>query len=141
VIILDEKIVGVWFLNTTPKQDVLFAVREVKQDEEYELVYRFRYYNGDQTKSPFEDGDKKSWYKGKISSTRNFVISSAREAVKQLNILSKRDKDNAHLAEPYELINDNGLDEFYRKFQNAPFVYAKQVSKKEYEEKYKEVAG
>lgn len=29
--------------------------------EPFCLVFRFRYYDGDQSKGPFEDGDRKSW--------------------------------------------------------------------------------
>ena len=122
MIMFDEKIVGVWFLDTIPgRQDWLAAIRELEPERKYEMTYRFRYYDGDQTKSPFDDRDKKNWYRGEIAQTRAFVVAGIRSAAKQLEAVSD--------GKLYELMNDGGIEKFKREFQDLPFVFAR-VEKK-----------
>jgi hypothetical protein len=111
---MDEKIVGVWYLNTIQNhQDWMAAVREIEPDEKYELTYRFRYYKDDKA---FDSEDKKNWYSATCTGTKSYVIASIRFVAKQL----EQKADGQPL---YELINDHGYDRFIREFQDMPFVY------------------
>lgn len=117
----DEKIVGVWFTSTIPaKQDWLAAIREIEPDVKYELTYRFRYYEDDKF---FDSKDKKNWYQGTISGTRNYVVLTFRQVAKAL-------ADKAE-GSSYEVMNDKGYDDFMRRFNDQPFVVAKMLSKEE----------
>ncbi len=122
MIVLDEKIVALWYLSTILNgQDWLAAVRELVPDEKYELTYRFRYYNGDQSKNPFEDGDKKNWYRGELSGTRAYVLSCIR-------VMAKEMEKWASGGPLYELVNDKGLDDLTRRLSDMPFTYMRRES-------------
>jgi len=127
----DEKIVGVWYLQTTETQDWLCAIREIEPDQKYELTHRFRYYKDDKA---FDSKDKKNWYRGTITGTRHYVLEVMKPLVQDL-------KELGAVGEPYELINNGDYDDFLRRFQDAPFVYAKQVSKEEAEKMMEEEHG
>jgi hypothetical protein len=115
--LIDEKIVGIWYLSTIPNaQDWQAAVREIEPDNKYELVYRFRYYKDDKV---FESEDRKSWYKGTITGTRSFVIANIRHVAKML-------KDSTHTQEKvYEVINENDYQKMLREFMDWPHVYSR----------------
>lgn len=127
MITCDEKVVAIWFINTTETQDWMACLREVKPEEEYELIYRFRYYKDDKA---FDSEDEKSWYKGRITGTRAYVLASTRAVAKIMEEFAA--------GKLYELVNEGDYEAFVKKFMDAPFVYAKQVSKEEYEKHEKE---
>jgi hypothetical protein len=112
---MDEKLVGIWFLATIPNsQDWMAGVRELEPDQKYKLTYRFRYYKDDKA---FDSEDKRNWYEGTVTGTRAYVIASLRSVAKKLAEMS---------TEPlYEVLNEHGLDQFMRDFQDQPFVYMK----------------
>lgn len=109
---LDDKIVGIWFLETMPGQDWMASLREIEPDKKYELVYRFRYHKDDK---PFDSADEKSWYSGKVEGTRQYAILGLREAGKQM--------ERVATGKLYEYLNDKGFDDFWKRFQDAPFVF------------------
>jgi hypothetical protein len=118
----DEKIVGVWYLVTIPnKTDWMAAIREIKPDEKYELIYRFRYYNEEGDLGPFND-DKKNWFKGLISGTKNYVVFSLRAVAQNLSSACEH-------GPVYEVLNDGDLEDFIRRFQNQPFVFVRAMGK------------
>jgi hypothetical protein len=119
VILFDEKIVAVWFLALDNKRDWMAAVREIEPDAKYELVYRFRYYVDDKT---FDSEDKKNWYKGEITGTRNYVLLSMRSVAEML----KAGTSDGPL---YEVVNDKGLADFLRRFQDMPFAFVRREGK------------
>jgi hypothetical protein len=114
--VIDEKIVGIWYVRLTETSEWMAALRELVADEKYELVGRFRYYKDDQV---FDSKDEKSWFRGTATGTRNYCILGLRETAKSLEALSGR--------ESYEIVNDHGLEEFQKEFMKAPFVYVRQV--------------
>ena len=114
MIIMDEKLVGLWYMQTTEEQDWLLGIREVEPDKKYEVVYRFRYYEDE---SVFNSDDRKSWYEGTVSDTRKNVIIKIREMAKIMN--------SAAVGKLYEYINDKGIDDFTERFKKAPFVHFK----------------
>lgn len=113
--VINEKTVGVWFMPITETQDWMATVREVEPDARYELVYRFRYYKDDKA---FDSQDEKNWYKATATGTRAYVLAGIRMAASMM-------AEHA-IGKLYEIIND-------RKFMDAPFVFARQVSKEECE--------
>ena len=118
-IVLDERTVGVWYMKTLDTQDWMGAILEVKPNEEYLITYRFRYYNDNVA---FNSSDHKSWYMARCkATTRHYAIASIRFVLKEL-------KHAGAIGEMYELLNDNGLEEFERRFMNAPFAFAKMHS-------------
>lgn len=118
--VIDEKTVGIWFLPTTENQDWMATVREIEPDAKYELVYRFRYYKDDKV---FDSEDEKNWYKATATGTRAFVLAGIRMAASMM-------AEHA-IGKLYEIINDGDFAEFSRKFMDAPFVFARQVTKEE----------
>jgi hypothetical protein len=118
MIVMDEKIVGVWFVVTILDcQDWLAAISEIEPDVKYKMTYRFRYYKDDL--QPFESKDRKSWYEGEITGTRTYCILSVRKVAEMLHGASKA-------GEPlYEVLNNNGIDQFTRDFQDLPFVFGR----------------
>lgn len=121
---LDEKTVGIWYMQTTPTSDWLCSIREIEPDAKYELDYRFRYYEDDKA---FDSKDRKSWYKAEVTATRHFAIVSIRTVANEMH------KAGA-TGEVYELINEGDFDAFSKKFLDAPFAYARAATKEEAEE-------
>ena len=125
MITLDEKIVGVWYFHTDAwNGDYMTAIRELKPDSEYEIVYRFRYYNPENT-GPFESGDRKSWYEGLIRNvSRHYVIETYRSMVKEFH-------KGAHGDELFEFLNDGDFSDFIKRFREAPFVFQRMATPEE----------
>lgn len=123
MIILDSQTVGIWFVVPGPGVDWMASVREVTPNEEYQITYRFRYHKDDKA---FESADKKSWFKGTCEGTRAFVIAAIKSMAEQLR---------GPCEEPvYEMLNDGDVDEFFRKFRDAPFVYVRHGTKEQTEQ-------
>lgn len=116
-IVIDEKLVGIWFLATiSGHQDWLAAVSVIEPDVKYKLTYRFRYYKDDKA---YDSEDTKNWYEGEISGTRAYVVAAIRMVAKTLE--SKADD------KLYEIMNESGdMQEFMRKFADMPFSYVRQ---------------
>jgi len=120
-ILMDEKIVAIWFLATIPgHQDWMAGLREIVPDEKYELTYRFRYYEDDKI---FESKDKKNWYEGEVSGTRSYCIAAVRSVGQMMA------KVTAGGQKLYELVNEGDLAEFGRRFRDMPFAFARMESK------------
>jgi hypothetical protein len=114
-IVLDEKLVGIWFLGLSDKSDWMAGLTEVTPDEKYELKYRFRYHEDDKI---FDSADRKNWYEGIVTGTRNYCILSMRSIGKRLE-----EKAQGQL---YELLNDTGdPNDFRREYMKLPFVFAR----------------
>jgi hypothetical protein len=115
-IILDEQIVAIWFLATMEGQDWLCGLRELIPDEKYSLTYRFRYYKDEKA---FDSQDEKNWYEAEISGTRNYALLIVRDLAKQMKAASM-------YGEPlYEFVNNGDFDDFKRRFDQAPFLFAR----------------
>ena len=86
---------------------------------ECELVYRFRYYVDDKA---FDSEDKKNWYKGTLTGTRNYVLLSMRSVAETM-------KTSISDGPLYEVVNDKGLTDFLRRFQDMPFAFVRREGK------------
>jgi hypothetical protein len=117
---LDEKTVGVWVLQTTPTQDYMAMLREIVPEEKYELEYRFRYYTDEKI---FDSDDKKSWWRGTVSGTRNDVLLGVREVLKQMERFA--------VGPTHELLNDGDLRAFAEKLGDLPGLHLRQLSGEE----------
>lgn len=115
-IVLDEKTVGLWMVAPGPGQDWLASLREIEPDRTYELLYRFKYFQGDY--NPFNDEDEVNWYGGTIKGTKNFVIAGVRHAAKTL----ERGGDRL-----CEILNDGDIKKLVRKLQETPGIYCRMV--------------
>jgi hypothetical protein len=116
---LDEKVVGVWAVETiSGYQDWMAMIREIEPDVKYELKYRFRYHKDDKV---FDSEDTVSGYQGELSGTRSYVIALFRCIAKSME--AKADGDL------YELMNEGDYKAFVRKFMELPFVYVRAKEK------------
>jgi hypothetical protein len=118
MIILDDKLVGIWYSMLTDTQDWLCAIREIEPDSKYEITYRFRYYSDNKI---FDSKDRKNWYQGITTQTRAYTIDFMRGLAQTVHAASKIETPM------YELLNDSGFEEFERKFKDAPFVHMRTV--------------
>jgi len=126
----DEKLVGVWFLATTRTEDWMCAVREIEPEKTYEVIYRFRYYSKEST-DPFDEKDGKSWYEGSVQGTRHYVISVMRAVTAMMELAGT-------VGKTYEILNENGIGDFQKRFMDAPFVFVKQMPKAEFDAKVRD---
>jgi hypothetical protein len=119
---IDEKTVGLWYLNTIPgHQDWMAGIREIEPENKYEVTYRFRYYEDGEA---FDSKDRKNWYGGTVTGTRAYTIAGIREAGKLLESVSD--------GKLYELMMNDERDvkKFAEAWQSMPFVFARMESKK-----------
>lgn len=115
---ITDKTVGLWYLQTTPKQDWVGTLTEVEPDKEYELIYRFRYYKDDKA---WDSADEKSWYKATITGhDKDYCIESVRTMINILAAAAQSEK-------PVEFLNTNGAEDLMNRFMAAPFVSAKTI--------------
>jgi hypothetical protein len=120
--IFDEKTVGIWFVSGHG-HDWLCNVREIMPNDEYRIIYRFRYYTDKKHSNPFESKDKKNWFHATAKKkTRAYAISAARAMAQSIAEVEGVEK-------PYELLNNGDYKDFVKKFLDAPFVFAKMVPK------------
>lgn len=127
MMVLDEKVVGLWYVEIAPKVNWMAVIRELEPDQEYELVYRFRYYKDDKA---FDSEDLRSWYRGVLTGTRHYVVESFRSAARLI-------ESNA-IGKLFEVMNEGDYKDFMRRFQNQPFAWVRQVSNEEAERIMKE---
>jgi len=114
MIILDDKIVGIWYTMLTDTQDWLLSIREIEPDAWYEITYRFRYYKDDKI---FDTKDTKNWYQGIVKGTRSHTVDVIGKLAHIIHATAKIETPM------YELINNNDFEDFQRKFEDAPFVH------------------
>jgi hypothetical protein len=116
----DEKIVAIWYVSTVPdKQDWMAALREVEPDQKYLLKYRFRYYKDDKV---FDSDDKRNWYEGFCTGTKNYCVLSIRAVAAQL-------AKTANNARVYETLNEGDYNDFMKRFEAQPFVFMRRETK------------
>lgn len=121
MITIDENTIGLWSVKLANDKDWLAAIRELIPDQKYELVYRFRYYRDD---AVFESQDKKNWYRGTLTGTRNFVLQSFRQVFQALASAS-------HSHHAYEVLNDGDARAFREKIFSLPNMFAKMLTSEE----------
>ena len=106
----DESIIGIWFLPLNKKSDYLCSL--VKQEKNYKMVIRFRYYNEDKTKP-----DKKNWYEVELNKTEDECIEECRKIGTELEM---KVEDSGILDEL--LKGDMILEQFQEEFVNKSYV-------------------
>lgn len=125
MITIDEKAVGIWYLVVEQnKVDILGYLSEIEPDKLYRYDYRFRYYVDDKV---FQDSaDKKSWYRIEMRDRpRNVAI----RAVQMMFILFEA--TGSPDGETYEILNTDGLQNFYERFKEAPFAHSRPATNAE----------
>ena len=117
---LNERTVGVWFIQLTPAQDWLASIFTTDEGE-LKAIYRFRYYVDDKA---FDSEDKKNWWEMTSTKTIAETVENFREIYDKLWQLSGGDH--------YEILMDeNGMDDFTERFRKLPFVNSMEISKEE----------
>lgn len=121
---LDEKTIGVWFVDLSPMSDWLMTLGST-DDGTYTVTHRFRYYVDDKA---HDSDDRKSWYSGTIKKSFGDiekVIDTMRTVVHKLA------KRAGNVAFHEILMTDAGLDDFMERFQDMPFVHVEKHMKGE----------
>lgn len=119
--LIDEKIVGIWFVQTLETQDFMLSLRELESEKLYEFVYRFRYYDTITDGNPFNLQDRKSWYEGRVAASRQKSIEKMQFVVNMLTLTAG--------VTQYALFNDKGFEDFAKRLKEQPFVHGKWVTK------------
>lgn len=117
---VDEKTVAMWFARIEEDSDLVAGLREVVENEKYELEYRFRYYKDDKI---FGSDDVKNWYKGTVAGTRNYALIGCRESFRLLT--------EAAGHRLYEVLNEGDLEAMLKKMEQIPMVHMKLATKEE----------
>jgi hypothetical protein len=122
-IMLDEKTIGIWYIQLSGKSDWLGHLAHA--DDGIHLTYRFRYYRGDQSLMFEESEDKKTWWEGVIHESRDKVVETMRQLVKHMcsaDNLIRGDDCHEVIKEP-----DESLTQFMDRFNAMPFTLSKVV--------------
>lgn len=120
----DESLLVIGFLSG-PKQDWLGAVN-TSENNTFTFTYRFRYYDGDQTVGPHDDGDTKRWYA--LRSPPGVPYEEAVRFLTEVMDTLVKTGFSSPDTEPYKLERGElSFDAFIEEFKKAPFVHAQSV--------------
>ena len=119
---LNERVIGMWYIQLTPDQDFLSSLFTTEEGE-LKGVYRFRYYKDDKT---FHSDDQKNWYSMTITDD---TIS---ESVEKFRLVFNKLRHMSGTDEAYEILMDeNGVDDFMERFAKLPFVHVQALTPEE----------
>ena len=120
---ITEQTIAIWFAPVTEESDYMSCLN--LEGEQLVFHFRFRYYQGDQSKKFEESEDRKSWYKMEIDhATPEEALRRVRSL--QAAFVEKMDRDAPELAHPlFEVLNDGDFDSFIREFMQQPWTRAK----------------
>lgn len=94
------------------------------------MTGRVRHYTGDQTKDPFEDGDRKNWMQGRAPVDFEEELARILKIVAELtalaNVCGRKSDDGKVYVLKREL--DDPLEEFMELFKQMPFVHTRTQS-------------
>ena len=126
--------IGIWFA-TFHGRDLMVNLSH-QPDGAILLVYRFRHYAEPDSGDPFDDRDRKSWYRNKLRLTRDEAI----EKVRSWLVVSAASLGGDHI---FELIKepDQSPEDFSELLLSMPWAHSKQVTREEYERDYGKGAG
>jgi hypothetical protein len=119
---LTEKAVGIWYVQVTPMQDWMAALVEIEPGK-YDLKYRHRYY-AEENNSAWDGQDRKSWYTGTVTASREAAIAGLREVGQKLAALAKQDGNDTSFD---EILNEGDYDAFLQKVMDAPWAHSKTI--------------
>jgi hypothetical protein len=109
---ITDKTVGLWFTGLNINADWLGCLAELPSGK-FEIKYRFRYHEDDKH---FDSADRRSWYKGTTSLSREEAIKAIREMVANLNSAGGD-------GPVYEVMMDDGGPEvFLERLTAMPFA-------------------
>lgn len=119
LIVISDKLVGVWWLVLADKLDWLCGITEIEPDQTYEIAYRFRYHKDDKI---FDSKDRRSTTRLTVSGTRAFCIASLRQMTKDM-------KAHGAIGEVDEiLVHDGDVHRFLREFEKKPWCFMRRES-------------
>lgn len=120
MIVLNEKSLGIWFMQVSPDADWMGHLG-LNDEGEYEFIYRHRYYVDNKT---HDSDDKKSWYKGTVltkDTPVDVVITLVQSVVKTMSNFHGDSTMPVHEL----LMGDKTIKEFTAEFKKLPFVHYK----------------
>jgi hypothetical protein len=111
---LDEKTVGLWFIELDDSSDFMAMLACTDNDHAWEFVYRFRYYLDDKA---FDSADKKSWYRATIEAPdEKTVILRTRAAITAVAGLAQ--------GRHYECLRGGKTPvQFFAELRKLPFIH------------------
>jgi len=115
---LDKCTVGIWFVQINQSTDWLLTVN--KNDEEFTIEYRFRYYMDD--KLGDDSDDVKNWYSGTVDRSKQTIEEVIEMTRKMMGFLVETSG-----GEGTELLmEDEDLDKFIAEFKALPFTHCRE---------------
>jgi len=125
-IVLDDNIVGIWYVLTGEKEDFMLAIS--KCPEGLELVYRHRYYHSD---DPWDEKDHKSWYRMVTSKTDvQRAIETAREMVQGVAMIAVKMGRLMPPAQVFELVRgDKSVEQFAEVLKSMPWAHSMEATR------------
>jgi hypothetical protein len=130
---VNEDSVAIWFMQITPTSDYLGHLAKTDEPDAFKFVYRFRYYQGDQSLEFEKSEDKKNWYEVILHHSRDKVIETLRELQEEMR---KTDGD-VPKEDCWELIrgDDESPDQFMERLRELPFSKTQTISLDEAKER------
>jgi hypothetical protein len=133
MIVINERTIGLWFLQITQTQDWLLGLEWVDDQSmkagkgDINLVYRFRYYaeDGVDRKDPeniHNEKDTKNWYSG-------IVCSKKEEAIEKVRMIANKLKEGGAIGKVDELLYTGDPESFMKTFSNRPYMHVKKIEK------------
>ena len=114
---LSERTIAIWFISLDPASDWMGHLEETEVAGTFRMVYRFRYYQGDQDLQFEESEDKKVWYELKAEdTTKAQVLHDMRDVVTKLaGATVNREYDEI-------LMDEGGLEAFVEQLQSRSWT-------------------
>lgn len=128
-----EDTIGLWFV-TFEGRDVMATLTR-QPDDSILLVYRFRHYAEPDSGDPFDGSDRKSWYRSKLTVSKNEAIEKLRSWLRSC----AGALGGEHI---FELIKkpEQSPEDFCKLIASMPWAHTKVVSEEEFQRDYGEGA-
>jgi hypothetical protein len=121
----DDTLRAAYYLSGD-QQDWLAGVSQ-QPDGSVAIVYRFRYYDGNQRKDPFDSGDTKSWYE--LKKTGPASLNDALDACQEVYDVLLATGYVPHGGIACKLIRGSMTHEqFMDEFMKLPFVHTRHLN-------------
>lgn len=126
---VNEDSIAIWFMQITPTSDYLAHLAKTDEPDAFKFIYRFRYYQGDQSLDFEKSEDKKNWYEVILHHPLGKVIDTLRELQQHLR---ETDGDIPE-DQCWELMrgDDETPDQFMDRLKELPFSKAQTISVEE----------
>ncbi len=116
MIVINEKTIAIWYMNTTKDQDFLGSLY-LDDENKPTFTYRFRYYKSNDA---WDGKDKKNWYQGqpKADQPINFILNAIRTMVATMAHAAHTEYDEV-------LMKDGNVKQFMDEFSSKPWAHCR----------------